>query len=77
MQVVKITITAVIRDRGYQFPMGSRLLSRTNLIAKLGLLVLDGKVGSRLVLVLLPDEVGDLLVFGLLDGVLVILRALL
>ena len=57
--------------------MGSRLLSRTNLIAKLGLLVLDGKVGSRLVLVLLPDEVGDLLVFGLLDGVLVILRALL
>jgi hypothetical protein len=46
------------------------------LLLELGLLVLDGDVGAGGGLPLLADEVGDLLVLGLLDGGLVVLRAL-
>lgn len=40
-----------------------------------GLLVLDGHVGAGAALPLASDEVGDLLVLGLLDGGLVVLRS--
>lgn len=43
------------------------------LLLELGLLVLDGDVGTSGGLPLLADEVGDLLVLGLLDGGLVVL----
>jgi hypothetical protein len=45
-------------------------------LLELGLLVLDGDVGASGGLPLLADEVGDLLVLGLLNGGLVVLRAL-
>jgi hypothetical protein len=44
------------------------------LLLELGLLVLDGDVGTSGGLPLLADEVGDLLVLGLLDGGLVVLE---
>jgi hypothetical protein len=43
------------------------------LLLEFGLLVLDGDVGTSGGLPLLADEVGDLLVLGLLDGGLVVL----
>lgn len=43
------------------------------LLLELGLLVLDGEVGATGGLPLLADEVGDLLVLGLLDGGFVVL----
>lgn len=46
------------------------------LLLELGLLVLDGDVRAGGALPLLADEVGDLLVLGLLDGGFVVLRAL-
>lgn len=46
------------------------------LLAKLVLLVLDGKVATSGLLVLVADVIGDLLVLGLLDGALVALVAL-
>jgi hypothetical protein len=44
------------------------------LLLKSGLLVLDGDVGTSGGLPLLADEVGDLLILGLLDGGLVVLE---
>lgn len=44
------------------------------LLLELGLLVLDGEVGATGGLPLLADEVGDLLVLGLLDGGFVVLE---
>lgn len=46
------------------------------LATELLILILNREVGPRGCLVLVSDEVGDLLVFGLLDGTLVILGAL-
>lgn len=46
------------------------------LLAKLVLLVLDGKVATGGLLVLVADVIGDLLVLDLLDGALVALVAL-
>lgn len=46
------------------------------LLLELGLLVLDGDVGAGGALPLLANEVGDLLVLGLLDGGFVVLGAL-
>ena len=46
------------------------------LLLELGLLVLDGDVRAGGALPLLADEVGDLLVLGLLDGGFVVLGAL-
>ena len=44
------------------------------LLLELGLLVLDGDIGAAGGLPLLADEVGDLLVLGLLDGGFVVLQ---
>lgn len=52
-----------------QGPRPSRLL----LSAKSGILVLDRNVTASHALVLASEKVGDLLVFGLLDGALVVL----
>lgn len=46
------------------------------LLLELGLLVLDGDIGASGGLPLLADEVGDLLVLGLLNGGFIVLRAL-
>ena len=54
--------------------MPSCLVVMIGLLLESGLLVLDGDVGTSGGLPLLADEVGDLLVLGLLDGGFVVLE---
>lgn len=51
-------------------------LSLSRHSTKSGLLVLDWQITSRCTLVLLPNEVTDLLILGLLDSCLIVLLPL-